>query len=64
YAVHSNGADNIWLYPIAGGPGRQITKFKTENIAEFHFSPDGKKIGIIRGHIDSDIVLIRDSQAK
>lgn len=63
YALRDNGVDNVWLYPIAGGPGRQMTKFKSENIYDFHFSPDGKKIGVNRGHVDSDIVLIRDNKA-
>jgi Tol biopolymer transport system component len=56
----ANGVDNIWVLPLTGGAARQITNFKTENIFDFSFSPDGKKIGLLRGHIDSDIVLIRD----
>jgi serine/threonine protein kinase len=56
----ANGVDNIWVFPLTGGAARQITNFKTENIFDFNFSPDGKKIGLLRGHIDSDIVLIRD----
>jgi hypothetical protein len=26
-----------------------------------HFSPDGKKVAIVRIHADSDVVLLRDS---
>jgi eukaryotic-like serine/threonine-protein kinase len=61
--LRNNGVDNLWLYSLAGGPGRQITNFKSEQITDLHFSPDGKKIGVIRGHVDSDIVLIRDSKS-
>ena len=44
-------------------PGKQLTNFKSERIADdFQWSPDGKQLGMIRGHIDSDVVLIRDQQ--
>jgi hypothetical protein len=28
----------------------------------FHWSPDGKNLGILRGHTDSDVVLLRESK--
>ena len=36
---------------------------KSEHIIDFHWSFDGSKLGVIRGHTDSDVVLIRDSQS-
>ena len=62
YSVRTGNADNLWLQPLDGTPGHQITDFKSELIRDFDWSPDGRKIAIIRGHIDSDVVLIRDSQ--
>ena len=62
YSVRTGNADNLWLQPIDGTPGHQITDFKSELIRDFDWSPDGRKIAILRGHIDSDVVLIRDSQ--
>ncbi len=48
--------------PLDGSPGKQITDFKSEHINDFHWSFDGSKLGVIRGHTDSDVVLIRDMQ--
>jgi serine/threonine protein kinase len=62
YPVLTGGADNLWLQPLDGSPGKQITDFKSELINDFHWSLDGSKLAIIRGHNDSDVVLIRDSQ--
>jgi len=62
YAVRNDGTDNLWLQPLDGSPGKQITDFKSEEITDFRWSFDGKQLAIIRGHTDSDVVLIRDSQ--
>jgi eukaryotic-like serine/threonine-protein kinase len=62
YCVRENGVDNIWIQPIDGSPGRQITKFDSEQILSFHWSPDGKSLGIRRGHTDSDVVLLQESK--
>jgi len=61
YLIRENGVDNLWKQPIDGGLGHQITDFKTETIRDFHWSPDGKKLGLVRGHTDSDVVLIQDA---
>jgi serine/threonine protein kinase len=45
-----------------GSPGRQITNFKSEQITDFHWSFDGSKLGLIRGHTDSDVVLLQESK--
>ncbi len=62
YPVAENGVDNIWIQPIDGTPGRQITHFNSEQIYSFHWSPDGKNLGILRGHTDSDVVLLQESK--
>ncbi|HEX4489370.1 MAG TPA: protein kinase [Terriglobales bacterium] len=63
YPTASGGVDNLWQQNLDGSPGKQLTNFKSERIADdFRWSPDGTKLGIIRGHIDSDVVLIRDQQ--
>jgi hypothetical protein len=54
--------DNIWIQPLDGSAGRQITKFESEQILSFHWSPDGKNLGILRGHTDSDVVLLQESK--
>jgi len=62
YPVKENGVDNIWVQPVEGTPGHQITHFTSEQILSFHWSPDGKKLGILRGHTDSDVVLLQESK--
>ena len=60
YPIRKDGVDNIWIHPLNGSVGRQITNFKSDEISEFHWSPDGKTLGILHNHIDSDVVLIQD----
>ncbi|HSZ60272.1 MAG TPA: protein kinase [Terriglobales bacterium] len=62
YPVRENGIDNIWIQPLDGTPGHYITHFASEQIQSFHWSPDGKNLGILRGHIDSDVVLLQESK--
>lgn len=62
YAFRHGGTDDLWLQPLDGSAGKQITDFKSEQISDFHWSPDGSQLGVIRGHIDSDVVLIRDAR--
>jgi Tol biopolymer transport system component len=62
YPVRENGVDNIWVEPIDGSTGHPITKFDSEQILSFHWSPDGKNLGILRGHTDSDVVLLQESK--
>jgi serine/threonine protein kinase len=63
YPVRSADTDNLWLQPLDGSPGRQLTNFKSERIGDsFGWSVDGSKLAIIRGHTDSDVVLVRDTQ--
>ncbi|HLW89332.1 MAG TPA: protein kinase [Terriglobales bacterium] len=62
YPVRTAGVDNLWMQPLDGSKGRQITDFPSEHINDFHWSFDGKQLGLVRGHTDSDVVLIRDLQ--
>jgi eukaryotic-like serine/threonine-protein kinase len=62
YPVRENGVDNIFIQPLDGSAGRQITKFDSEQILSFRWSPDGKNLGILRGHTDSDVVLLQESK--
>ncbi|MGH7868106.1 MAG: TolB family protein, partial [Candidatus Dormibacteraceae bacterium] len=63
YPTRDHDVDNLWQQPLDGSPGKQITNFTSEHIGDsFGWSPDGSKLAIIRGHVDSDVVLIRDSR--
>jgi serine/threonine protein kinase/WD40 repeat protein len=48
----------------AAVPGRQITNFTSDLIDAFHFSVDGKQLGVLQRHVVSDVVLLRDKSAK
>jgi Tol biopolymer transport system component len=63
YPILENGTENLWLQPLDGTPGRQITNFKSDGISSFRFSPDGKTLGVLRSKIASDVVLLRDAAA-
>ncbi len=56
-----NRVENLWLQPLDGSPGRQITNFKTDLIVGLRWSPDGQKIGVLNRRIDADVVLLRES---
>ena len=64
YPIRENGTDNLWLQPLDGSRGRQITNFKSDTISTFRFSPNGKTIGLLRTHTESDVVLLHDAAAK
>ena len=64
YTIHEKGVDNLWLQPLDGSPGRQLTNFDSLKIYSYQWSPDRKRLALVRGDTPSDIVLIRDSQNK
>jgi Tol biopolymer transport system component len=62
YPVRVGQTDNLWLQRLDGSPGKQLTDFKTEFIRDFDYSYDGRQLAIIRGHIEADVVLLRDAE--
>jgi Tol biopolymer transport system component len=60
YIIRDQGVDNIFVQPLDGSPGHQITNFATDNIAEFQWSPDGKTLAVARTHNTSDVVLLQE----
>ena len=61
YPIREAGTDNLWFQPLDGSRGHQFTNFKSDAISSFRFSPDGKTIGVLRSHVESDVVLLRDA---
>jgi serine/threonine protein kinase len=55
-----NGVSNIWSLPLDGGPPKQLTDFKTDQIFWFDLSRDGKQLALSRGTQTSDVILIKD----
>jgi len=64
YPVREKGVDNLWLQPLDGGPGRQLTNFGSLKIYSYQWSPDGKSLALVRGDSPSDLVLIQNSPGK
>ena len=61
YPISENGVENLWRQPLDGSSGRQITHFQSDGIVMFEFSPDGKILGVLRSHAESDVVLLHDT---
>lgn len=69
YAISENGTDNLWLHPLAGSRGHQITNFSADVFfsadysayGRYQYSPSGKSLAVQREHVEADVVLLRDS---
>ena len=60
YPITENGMNNLWVQPLDGSPGHQLTHFTSEVISDFHWSPDGKTLAVVREHDVADVVLLRE----
>jgi Tol biopolymer transport system component len=58
YIATSGGVSNIWSQPVDGGPPRQLTNFKSDQIFWFDWSRDGTQLAVARGTVESDVVVI------
>jgi len=56
------GIANIWSQPLDGGPARQVTDFRADQIFSYDWSRDGKQLACERGVETNDVVLITDSK--
>jgi eukaryotic-like serine/threonine-protein kinase len=61
YPILENGTDNLWFQPLDGSSGHQISNFTDGHLMRIQFSPDGKTLGILRSHTESDVVLLQDA---
>jgi serine/threonine protein kinase len=64
YPIRENGLYALWVSPVDGTPGHRVTEFEADHISDFHWTLDGKTLGLLRTHSDSDVVLLRESSAK
>jgi DNA-binding winged helix-turn-helix (wHTH) protein/Tol biopolymer transport system component len=58
YIFSKNGIYNILDQPLTGGEPRQLTKFDSGTIFDFHWSLDGKRLLMARGEASSDATLL------
>jgi Tol biopolymer transport system component/predicted Ser/Thr protein kinase len=61
YDIMDKGVGNLWMQPLDGAPGHQLTNFTSGVINGFRYSPDGKSIGVMRENDISDVVLLRET---
>ena len=56
--------NSFWAAPLfryAVTPRRQISNFSNDKIQNFEYSPDGKQLWMLRLHVESDVVILRDA---
>jgi hypothetical protein len=58
YSLTRNGVSNLWEQPLTGGLAKQLTHFKSEQISDFVWSHDAKRLALARGKLNSNVVLI------
>ena len=61
YPIREHGLYALWVSPVDGSPGHRVTEFEADRIDDFHWSRDGKTLGLLRTHSDSDVVLLRQT---
>jgi len=60
YILTKGGVSNIWMQPLTGESSRQMTNFNENQIFAFGWSPDGKKLALVRGVNAKSVILMRD----
>ncbi len=63
YTVEDQGVGNIWVQPLDGSKGRQITHFTAASVSGFSWSANGKSLLVSRSERASDVILIRDTNS-
>jgi eukaryotic-like serine/threonine-protein kinase len=62
YPITQQGVDNLWMQPLDGSAGRQITNFKSDQIVGVQFSPGGKNLAVLQRRTEADVVLLRETK--
>jgi eukaryotic-like serine/threonine-protein kinase len=56
-----DGVPNLWRVSLTDAKPQSVTDFKSGRIFNFTWSRDGKKIYVVRGIVNNDLVLIKNS---
>lgn len=54
------GPAKLWMQPVEGGEPKLLTEFISDRIFGFDWSPDGKRLAVVRGLWASNLVLLKD----
>jgi Tol biopolymer transport system component len=57
------GVPNIYELSVDAGKTRPLTNFNSGVILNFDLTADGKRLYVVRGIINSDLILIKDNGA-
>lgn len=60
YIRDQGDVSNIWVQPINGATPKRLTNFTADQIFNFAWSKDGRKLVFARGSQTSDVVMIRN----
>jgi hypothetical protein len=64
YPFREKGLYALWASPVDGTPGHVVTPFGPDPIIDFHWSPKNDRLGFIRLHNDSDVILLKQTAAR
>ena len=64
YPFREKGLYALYASPVDGSPGHVVTPFSPDLIIDFHWSPKNDRLGFIRLHNDSDVILLKQTAAK
>jgi Tol biopolymer transport system component len=67
YVKTSGGVSNIWQRSLDGGAAKPLTNFNSDQFQQLGrvaMSRDGKKLAVARSYTTSDVVLIKDLNAR
>jgi Tol biopolymer transport system component len=59
YINFDGGVSNVWKIDTADGSMSPVTDFKVGRIFNFAFSPDGTRLALARGTVESDVLVLR-----
>jgi serine/threonine protein kinase/WD40 repeat protein len=62
YMETRHDVTNIWSQPLAGGPPKQITDFKSDLMWGFNWSTDGKSLVVSRYSSSSNVLLMSNAK--
>jgi len=58
YVLTRDGASNIWEQPLTGGKPAKLTRFTSDRIFYFSWSPDRRRLWLTRGEVSTNVVLL------
>ncbi len=60
FIAAERGIDNVWVQPIDGSKAHKVTNYKSDNVLDFKWAPDGKSLAVLRYHTSADVILLQD----